>query len=333
MRLCLALVFSSLALLTARQTQATSAAELERLHEYARALEANPRLSSAWIALGLDAEGSTDHPRELDDARRDLLEAARVDRGYLPAWTLTGFFYRHNDPSEFWTWARRATEFSYDDLRPVLQLAHSMESNPGTVAANLGASDKLLRADLDFLVQTKNWPGAQSTARALLNRRHAADKPRLLEAADRQLGAGNAPYALELWSAFYPPRLLTNGALDQPPSNLGFDWRLPPAEGIAAEWQPGVLNFRFNGSQCEECSLLQQVLAPPAAKRYRLHYQARITGLASPSGLHWTLGTSESASLEASPEASPEWRAFSTGLFSPPPPRAPLRRLRFRASA
>ena len=51
----------------------------------------NPRDSSAWMTLGLEAEQAGDVNR----AAESLLRAEKVDRQYLPAWTAANFFFRH----------------------------------------------------------------------------------------------------------------------------------------------------------------------------------------------------------------------------------------------
>src|SRR5580658_1806575 len=120
-------------------------ADLDREHAgrwLDAALQANPRLSSAWVAQGLAAEEAG----EMDQAERDLLEAARVDRRYLPAWTLANFYFRRQSAAQFWTWARRAAALTYDDFRPLLALARAVEPHPRALIEKLGGGDRLLHA-------------------------------------------------------------------------------------------------------------------------------------------------------------------------------------------
>src|SRR5690242_21442199 len=62
------------------------------------ALNANE--ANAWIRLGLDAEMRQDYKA----AQRFLLEASRVSCQYQPYWTLTNFYFRQNQPENFWIW-------------------------------------------------------------------------------------------------------------------------------------------------------------------------------------------------------------------------------------
>ena len=116
--------------------------------ELRAALTLNPRMSSAWIHLGLDAEAEG-NPRE---AETELLQAARVDHLYLPAWTLANFYFRRGEEDEFWPWARRAARLTYDDYRPLLRLADALDTSPQRVALRLGGGAPLLRAYLDLLI-------------------------------------------------------------------------------------------------------------------------------------------------------------------------------------
>ena len=141
------------------------AANLDRFDsseaELRAAVSLNPRLSSAWIRLGLDAEADGNLPQ----AEADLLQAARVDHLYLPAWTLANFYFRHGDADRFWAWASRAAALTYDDYRPLLRLADALEPSPLRVATQLGGGAPLLRAYLDLLINTHRLDGARSEER------------------------------------------------------------------------------------------------------------------------------------------------------------------------
>ncbi len=160
-------------------------------------LQANPRQTSARIARGLEEERTG----SLASAESDLRQAAFFDRQYLPAWTLANFYFRRNRRADFWLWARRAADLTYDDYRPLLALAHAVEPDSQTAVRNLGASEKLLFADLDYLIQQNRLADAQQVARLLLPRKSPSAAPHLLALADRQLHAGRIQDALELTNA------------------------------------------------------------------------------------------------------------------------------------
>jgi hypothetical protein len=145
------------------------------------ALTLNPRLSSAWIQLGLDAEADGNLP----EAETDLLRAAGVDHLYVPAWTLVNFYFRRDDEPRFWPWAKRAAELTSDDYRPLLRLADSLDTSPQRVATRLGGGAPLLRAYLDLLINAHRLDSAQEIAGMLAARHDPTDQERLAAFAER----------------------------------------------------------------------------------------------------------------------------------------------------
>jgi hypothetical protein len=125
-----------------------------------RALDANPRLSSAWITLGIEAERAGDPP----GAEAMLLEAARVDHQFLPAWTLANFYFRRGDPIRFWPWAKRAAALTFDDFRPLLVLCDGLNPDPLDVIRRLEGRPSLLRAYVDVLIGEHRPAEAQEVA-------------------------------------------------------------------------------------------------------------------------------------------------------------------------
>jgi tetratricopeptide (TPR) repeat protein len=300
------------------------------------ALQANPRLASAWIAKGLAAERNGD----FQPAERDLLQAASIDHRYLPAWTLTNFYFRRNRHADFWVWARRGAALTYDDFRPLLALAHAVEPDPRAVIENLGNGKKLLQADLDYLAQHNRLDDAQQIARLLVQREPAVARPRLIALAELQIRAGRARDALELWNAVSTPLdagrrdyengALANGDLATAPSNTAFDWRLPGTEGCRPDWQPGQISFSLSGEQPESCALLEQIVALDPGRRYRLRFEYLTRDLTSPIGIAWYLDGAASPLL--APAAA--WRSQEAVLtpqhLGPAHPRLSRLRLLYR---
>lgn len=145
------------------------------------AVTLNPRLSSAWIQLGLDAEADGN----LAEAEMDLLRAASVDRLYVPAWTLVNFYFRRDDEAKFWPWAKRAAELTSDDYRPLLRLADTLDTSPQRVATRLGGGAPLLRAYLDILINAHHLDPAREIAGLLSARHDPVDQERLAAFAER----------------------------------------------------------------------------------------------------------------------------------------------------
>ncbi|HSP68429.1 MAG TPA: hypothetical protein VLN48_11920 [Bryobacteraceae bacterium] len=146
------------------------------------AVRLNPRLSSAWIQLGLDAE----QDGNLQEAETDLLRAARVDRQYVPAWTLANFYFRSGNSGNFWVWAQRAAALTFDDYRPLLRLADVLEPSPREVATRLKGGPPLLRAYLDLLIGEGRLDAAQEIAALLISQHDPSDRARLADLAERR---------------------------------------------------------------------------------------------------------------------------------------------------
>ena len=143
--------------------------------ELRTAVDLNPRLSAAWIRLGLGAEANGD----LLAAETDLLQAARVDHLYVPAWTLSNFYFRRGDADKFWPWAERAALLTFDDYRPLLRLADALDPSPQRAATRLGGGAPLLRAYLDLLINAHRTGPAREIARLLAAHHDPSDQLRL----------------------------------------------------------------------------------------------------------------------------------------------------------
>ena len=276
-----------------------------------RAARDNPRSSSVRIALGL-LEESSGH---LSSAEQSLREAALTDREYLPAWTLANFYFRRANGEQFWVWADRTTALAHEDLRPLWRLVDQFEPDPLRMLAHFHDAQRLRPSYLDFLIGEDRLDAAQQVARGMSEDR--ANDPYLIGLADRQLRAGNALPAIELWNVAsgFPPiepsngSILTNGDLERAPLNLGFDWRVGQAEGVTQSWKPSELSFTFSGSEPESCVLLEQTIyLVPGHFRLRFDYLA---GDGPATGIHWSLDNMQGPAMEP----GSEWRE---GVFDLP---------------
>jgi tetratricopeptide (TPR) repeat protein len=303
-------------------------AEREPTHERDAllcAVAADPRDSSAWISLGLAAEGAG----EWKEAARDFEAAERVDRQYLPAWSSANFFFRHGDISQFWRAAARAAAMAQGDLAPLIDLVDKMESDATVALSHLGPTPRLERAYLDFLIGKGRWDGAQSVAWRILAHRDPLDAARLLGLADRLLAAGRGDGALALCRKIIncpapdpaAGRVLTNGNLEFVPTGHGFDWRVTVPRTVGVRWESGRLVFQPSGSEPDEYALLEQsILMGP--RRYRLRFEYRTPG----TGLRWVTSQKGLAEQSSPTYAAAEiWRKAEWSFAAQ---RAGLARLR-----
>ena len=146
-----------------------------------QAHEPTVRDTHATLARALELERSGDFTR----AESTLLEAARFNRQYLPAWTLANFYFRRNNPEQFWRWAARAAAINPYDFRPLLRLAGALEPHPEALLARLADRPELLRSYLDILIGEARMSEAQYVATRLRAHRDPADLPRFAALDDR----------------------------------------------------------------------------------------------------------------------------------------------------
>jgi hypothetical protein len=136
-------------------------------------LDLPPRDTAATIehALELERSGHSTQAEVL------MLEAARLDHQYQPAWTLANFYFRHSDPEHFWTWAALASTLT-NDTRPLLRLANASTDDPLDLIHHLGNRPAILRPYLDLLIIESRFADAQSMADLLHQHNDPADAPR-----------------------------------------------------------------------------------------------------------------------------------------------------------
>ena len=257
-------------------------------------LRAKPGDAATLIKLGLRAEVRSDFAA----AERDLLAAARHDRGYTPRWTLANYYFRRQDGASFWKWARAASEMAYEPT-PLFQLLWKYTDDGGEILDRaIPARPAVLRQYLGFLTGGPQWESADRVAKRILERPAAEDVPVLMAYCDRLLEARRGRDALELWNALARRRLSGFGELDPArgpvdggfraaPSNSGFDWRLAAVEGVTASYDTPGLRLTFSGEEPEACEPLWQYAMLEGGKRYKMTFEYATSGVAAGSGLRW----------------------------------------------
>ena len=277
----------------------------ERVSDLERAVALNPYYSEAWIELGLIAEARGDP----ENAERHLLEAARVDRGFGPRWTLANYYYRRQDREKFWEWAGQALEMSSGDATALYRLCWLLEPDGEKILARAipRNADHLARYLL-FLVSERRLREAARTAGLVLEKGGGAHRGMLVNLCEQLVAAGELDEALAVWNGMVAHGLLafsrldpergpwlTNGELAATPLSAGFDWRILTVEGVSIE---GIgagrgLRIRFSGRQPEQCELLVQYVPAGPGSCYRLEYEYETNGLPRESGLRWRISGAE----------------------------------------
>jgi O-antigen ligase len=283
-----------------------------------RAVALNPFLTTARIALASRMEAAGD----MAGAEGALLEAARRDKQYAPAWALANFYFRANQPGQFWRWARTATRISYGGLHPLFDLCFALTDNAQVVLDRVVVSRRLIEREyLAYLIDQGRIKDAGAAACRIASSAGEDDRGVLLDYVDRALDAGEFQAALEIWDHLAARRLvpyeasqpgvLVNGDFRQPILNHAFDWRTP-ATGCAVAAQTlnagPALEVSFSGKQPENCEFLNHFVALARGAPYVLRFQYRTRDLPERTGLGWSLGLAPDHQLPAAEEWSTgEW--------------------------
>ncbi len=229
-----------------RQEAGRDAAAIDS--EFRAAVNANPRMAGAWIALGLRAETAGD----MGPAEAALARAAAADHTYTPLWTLANFYFRRDDRDKFWPVTRQALtagDVTAHDPVPLFRLCWKLSRNPATVLERAIPDVAAVQSRyLAFLVRENLAQVAEPVTQRVVALGGERDLDAVLDYCDRLIAAGDAEHAIHAWNALcwrtlhsYRPLAplttagLTNGDFAAAPVQHGFDWRVPAVPGVEVE--------------------------------------------------------------------------------------------------
>lgn len=285
-------------------------------HSLERAVYYDSYYAWAWIQLGAAAESEGRY----DLAERDLLRAARVDRGFSPRWALCDFYFRRHNAERFWYWSSQALATNNDEAGPVFRLQWRMDPSAEDILARGIPEDKAVRRKfLTFLMQEQQPVKISSVISSLLPAMEREDLPLLLSYTTRLLDERDTNPALVIWNnlcgrgwlPFHPlnpdaANILTNSNFSTPPSGNVFDWQLNAGDGISShkEASSGDFIVQLSGRQPENCRILGQRIVVKPGKRYKLDFHVNVTGDTTKSGLRWKVlgGAGANTPLAESPD-------------------------------
>ncbi|MCW5979526.1 MAG: hypothetical protein KIT09_15720 [Bryobacteraceae bacterium] len=267
-----------------------------------RAVEASPNDDALRIQLGLRAEAAG----QIDEAERELLEAARLSRKYAPRWTQANFYYRRRDAGEFRRWAREALAISYGDRRPLFDLCSRLGLPPREILDRVIPPRRPVVMDYATYLAANGDPENVELVVELARDALSEENDYFLHHADRLLDAWRFAPALAVWNALcsrgfvpYEPldraSVVTNGSFSPSSLGRGFDWRVAGAPGVfVSPVGPHGWSVWLGGNQPEECELLSQFLPlePEYSYRVRFRYRARSSDDAADgraTGLAWAV--------------------------------------------
>jgi hypothetical protein len=274
--------------------------------ELSIALRLNPRDAKTWIELGLREEFRNDYA----EAERCFLEAARVDKRFLPRWTLAGFCFRRNKVGPFWRWAGEAAAMSFGDPAPLFRLCLLMTPDaPGIVRSLDLTKPRMIAGFLGFLLSENRNEDLAPVGERLAAFDRPEDGAILLSTCDRLLATNRFEEGLKIWNRMcerkllpYPPiaagsnPALTNPDWGAPPLSRGFDWRVAQLEGVSLSRQekPPALRVDFSGRQPESCEVVSQLIPVLGSTSYEIRSRYRTSGIGPKPGVAWKAVDSES---------------------------------------
>ncbi|MBI3210163.1 MAG: hypothetical protein HYZ37_14855 [Candidatus Solibacter usitatus] len=309
-----------------------------RLGNLKEAVRWNPYYSEAWREMAEQAERNGN----LEDAERNFLQAAKVDRMFDSRWALANFYFRRNRREEFWHWMRLAAERSYGDRQALFLLAQRAADHPADVLHRVAAPfPDCLRRYLDFLLQEKQYDQLGEAVTSFLSHATREDRAQILEACHILTRNGEFASAREAWNLLSAKKwipaaasnasnenLLMNAGLAWRPLDKGFDWIQPWRAGVQHVWmRPGRLRILLNGRQEENTSLLEQLVEAAPHSKYRLSFRYATRSIPTHSGVRWRVHQGETERFSAaqflsSEEARTDQIEFQTGAA---PPRITVR--------
>lgn len=287
--------------------------EPERAAEHWRhVLRLAPADTEAHIALALDAEMRG----QMHDAEALLLDAAKSNRGYLPAWTLANFYLRQENEKAFWQWARRAASFE-NDLTALFELCLRLRPDPPRLVQEFALRrGEALQELLAAATEQDLLPAALPVAAMVAQLKTAKAGEQLLWDADDLLKKGNAAVAREYWNLaarqgllpypFTEPPALVNGEFDHVSLERGFDWR-PGSPETSLTLGHG-LHVGLYGKQEDRAILAAQTLVLRRGCLYELRYRYHVALPQSAHPIRWQVGDDLSDAMEPGGWREAVWR-------------------------
>jgi len=280
-----------------------------------QAVMLNPYDANAWIQLGLIDEAGN----HLAEASQCLHQAARIDHTFLPAWSLANFYFRQNNPVQFWYWIHQASRLVPEDASPLFRLCWHFTDDAKEIGKQLDLNRPDMQAQyINFLISENRMGAVKPVALRLAARNRSQDTALLLNTSDWLISQHQATAALNIWNllaeqhripfhAIHPESrpAVTNADFIRSPTSIGFDWHLPAVPGINASQESalGGLRLEFSSDQPESVEILTQVLAVQPKTAYSFMFDYSTSGIAPGTGLTWRVVNLGTGSVLASTES------------------------------
>jgi hypothetical protein len=289
---------------------------------WAAAAERAPTDAAIVLHLALASERNGD----LNQAESLFLRAASLSKTWLPRWSLTNFYERHQNRRAALDWARASAQRAAGDLRPLFRWIESTEVSPADLALQyLPKNRNVLLAYLSYRVTQPDLSGIEAVAAQLLElipghpfgwpgldfdllsswvaRKFpvtAAEKAALTSVLERLLGAreGRRMVAFNnLLAAAIPDQfadwqasqLISNGQFAEPPGAGPLSWQLFRSANLSIDFdtRQKLAVLELSGRQAESLDLMTQTVFLPSRNSYVLEAETACDGCTQPTGFLW----------------------------------------------
>lgn len=263
--------------------------------EVRRAVTLNPRDYQALILAGLGEESAGN----ISEAEHDLLAAARMDKDYLPRWTLANFYFRQGNLDALFHWASDGLGIGVGDMTGLFRLLWTVTDDGHRILAAIPEREQVRIQYLRWLTDQDRLAAGVPVAADLVARWPLSGKDVAVNYVERLALSGDVENATRFWNvlalrSIVPTRIdplagrsLVNGDFRTMPLNGGLDWRIQAANGVRSEFAHPGIRFEFSGSEAEECNLLQQLSVLVPSRNYRFDYSWEGGGIEAGTGLRW----------------------------------------------
>ncbi len=264
----------------------------------AKAVALHPRSTALRTRYAFELERAG----KVADAEAQLLEAAKNDHQYAPAWVLTDFYFRHSRQADFTNWAHRAAERSYGDLGALFRLCDLMAVPQKQLQEQVLVRPAIERNYVAWLLEGNRLADVAPIANRLAARRQPEDQDMLLAYVDALIAMGDG-HAAAVWHSFQAGDggIVSNAMFQREPLRRGFDWRPVEMDGVrqflakTVDQNESGWGIALSGRQAETCDLLTQYIMLVTGQIYTLQSDMTLPAGAAAKSFRWKIGDAELA--------------------------------------
>ncbi len=271
------------------------------LQHLRRAVELNPYNSQAWLemATALELQGKT------SEAEACLRRAGAL-APHVPSlqWSIGTIFLLHGNTDEAFLHFKAVLMGTSEYDQILFDTAWKASGDPDKILSQLIPHRSATEFNyLDYLAAYKRFREASSVWKRIISRREKFSPGLTASYIESLIGAHEPVEAYRVWtdlqnqglvrtaSAGTHENLLLNGGFEDELLNMGFDWRIVPAEGVYAGLDETTyhspahaLLVRFAGKGNVDYRHVYQYAKVSPARSYRLQAFMKVEGISTDSG-------------------------------------------------